>query len=253
MKAAIMKKPYFSVVIPTFNHAEFLKRALASVINQVYQNFEIIIVDNNSEDHTEEVISNFDDNRISLYKIDNQGVIGLSRNLGIKKSKGDWIAFLDSDDFWYRTKLGTIANFIEKKPYYDVICNDELLNYSSKRKKKFKIYGPLSNNTYAKLLVYGNKLSTSATSVRKSFVDNKHIRFNERTDFVTVEDYDFWLKLAFVHARFAFIHKFEGEYSVHESNNSNRTDIHNKNTLAMLTAQVYNIQNYELDREKLWK
>ena len=67
--------PLISVVIPTYNHADFLKVAITSVVEQTYQNFEIVIVDNHSNDHTNEVVDSFNDDRIHLYKINNNGII----------------------------------------------------------------------------------------------------------------------------------------------------------------------------------
>ena len=86
MKAKVL--PLISVVIPTYNHADFLKVAISSVLMQSYQNFEIVIVDNYSTDHTNEVVDGFDDDRISLYKIKNNGVIAASRNMGFDRAIG---------------------------------------------------------------------------------------------------------------------------------------------------------------------
>ena len=94
------KNPFFSVVIPTFNQDSFLKKAINSVLQQTFKDFEIIIIDNNSTDNTEETVKYFNLENIQYEKISNGGIIAKSRNLGIKKAKGKWIAFLDSDDDW---------------------------------------------------------------------------------------------------------------------------------------------------------
>jgi glycosyltransferase involved in cell wall biosynthesis len=82
-----MSNPLISVVIPTYNHAEFLKRSLKSVVDQTHQNLEIIVIDNHSKDNTDEVVYMFSDPRIHLLKIHNNGVIAVSRNFGITNSK----------------------------------------------------------------------------------------------------------------------------------------------------------------------
>ena len=97
--------PFVSIVIPTYNHANFLGKALESVITQTFTNWEAIVVDNQSTDHTSQVISKFNDHRIKYIKISNYGIIAKSRNHGINVAKGEWIAFLDSDDFWPKEKL----------------------------------------------------------------------------------------------------------------------------------------------------
>ncbi len=94
-----------SVVIPTYNHARFLGRALQSVLDQTYTNWEAIVVDNHSQDNTDEVVQRFACGRFTLLKIHNNGVIAASRNMGIRAAKGEWIAFLDSDDWWKPNKL----------------------------------------------------------------------------------------------------------------------------------------------------
>ena len=97
--------PFISIIIPTYNHANFLAKALESVINQTYRNWEAIVIDNHSTDGTSEIINKYKDTRIHYLKISNDGIIAKSRNLGINVAKGKWIAFLDSDDYWTEDKL----------------------------------------------------------------------------------------------------------------------------------------------------
>jgi len=98
-------KSLVSVVIPTYNHARFLGRALQSVLDQTHFKWEVIVVDNYSTDNTDEVMAKFSDSRIRHLKIHNKGVIAVSRNMGVREAKGEWVAFLDSDDWWTKTKL----------------------------------------------------------------------------------------------------------------------------------------------------
>lgn len=101
-----MDKPKISVVIPTFNRSDVLSRAINSVISQTFQDHEVIIVDDGSTDNTAQVVKEIQkkDERIIYYYQDNQGP-SAARNFGIKKSRGNYIAFLDSDDVWLREKL----------------------------------------------------------------------------------------------------------------------------------------------------
>ena len=119
-----MEKPFFSVVIPTFNQAIYLEKAVNSVFKQSYKNFEIIIIDNHSTDNTENLVKNFGKNKIKYFKCKNENVIGKSRNIGIYKAEGEWIAFLDSDDTWHEERLQILFDFIQKNHIYDVICTD---------------------------------------------------------------------------------------------------------------------------------
>jgi glycosyltransferase involved in cell wall biosynthesis len=249
----IDKSPLISVVIPTYNHADFLKVAITSVVEQTYQNFEIIIVDNHSNDHTNEVVNSFNDNRIHFHKINNNGVIAASRNLGVDHTKGEWIAYLDSDDFWYPTRLQCLIDNMHSSLNYDVISTNEYKTDNLTGKKTKLIYGPLDGEKYKCLLLYGNRLSPSASIVRKEFLIKNEVRFNESSNFVTVEDYDYWLQLAFLDANFKFIKSFEGEYLVHGGNSSGYQALHKRNELNLLKHHVFNVQKFMDNKEKLWK
>jgi len=248
----IKTTPLISVVIPTYNHADFLRVALGSVVKQTYRNLEIIIVDNNSIDHTIRVVDSFNDNRISLLKIDNNGVIAASRNLGVDHAKGEWVAYLDSDDHWYPSRLQSLVDSMQDDLNYDVISTDEYKNNSLTGKKTKLIYGPLKGQKYKSLLLYGNRMSPSASLVRKDFLIKNEVRFNESLDFVTVEDFDYWLQLALLDAKFKFIHSIEGEYLVHGGNSSGYLELHRCNELNLLKHHVFNVQKFQSNKEALW-
>lgn len=104
--------PFFSVIIPVYNRANALKRALASVLAQSNQDFEIIVIDDGSIDHPERVVAEIDDPRIQLIRQDNRGG-GAARNAGIDKACGRFIAFLDSDDEFLPHHLEAMKNLLE--------------------------------------------------------------------------------------------------------------------------------------------
>mgnify|MGYP000535890546 CR=1 FL=1 len=242
--------PLVSVIIPTYNHAHFLGDALQSVLDQKYDNLEIFVIDNHSLDNTDEVVSSFQDERIKLLKIHNNGIIAASRNMGIKLAKGDWIAFLDSDDVWYNTKLRTIIEFL-KSEKYDVVSTDELMVDTLTGKKRVLRHGPYVKNFYKTMLFYGNRLSTSATVVRRSFLINNNLLFSEDTNLVTVEDYDLWMKLALLLAKFKFIHKIEGEYIIHGENCSGNVELHKNNLLILINKHLLDLKITKLQKYKI--
>ena len=94
-----MADPFFSIVIPTYNQGKYLEKCIISCLNQTYKNYEIIIIDNNSTDSTNEILKKYE-KKVVTKKIDNQGVISKSRNLAHKIAKGNWIAQLDTDDYF---------------------------------------------------------------------------------------------------------------------------------------------------------
>ena len=111
-----------SVILPTYNRSEYLGRAIESVLNQNYNNFELIIIDDSSTDKTSEVILKYKDSRIRVVK--NQENIGFvkSLNKGIKQANGKYIARLDDDDFWTSPdKLEKQVAFLENNPDYVLV------------------------------------------------------------------------------------------------------------------------------------
>ena len=245
--------PLITVIIPTYNHAHFLGRAIKSVLDQTYTNWEIIVIDNHSTDNTDNLIKSFNQSRIKLLKIHNDGVIGMSRNKGILNANGEWIAFLDSDDFWYPGKLKIIMNEAFADKGYDVFSTNELMVDSKKGISHVLNHGPYEENFYAALLIKGNRLSPSATVVRNEFLKNYNILFNESKEFIAVEDYDFWLQLAIKNAKFYFIDNIQGEFLIHESNNSGQLLRYRKNLEHLLRKHVFKVQKFNAEPEKLWK
>ncbi len=244
--------PLISVVIPTFNHAHFLGRALQSVLHQTYPHYEILIIDNNSHDHTHEVIDSFRDARIRTIKIDNHGVIAASRNLGIREARGEWVAFLDSDDYWYPGKLKKMLSIIECNGGVDILSNDELMVDIGTGASKVLQYGPYEDNFYKALLMGGNRLSTSATMIRRKFLVLHNLSFDETKEYITVEDYDLWLNLARLGAKFNFINEVHGEYTIHSNNNSSQLVRHWGAVEAVLRNHVFNLQQFHRSPERLW-
>jgi len=248
-----MDSVFFSVVIPTYNRCDLLKKAVNSVLTQTYKNFEIIIIDNHSEDNTQEVVESFENKKIIYQKIHNEGIIGKSRNLGIKISKGKWIAFLDSDDFWYKERLQKISDFLAGNDKYEIVCTDELIIDEILEKKKIYKFGPFTENFYKSLLLKGNCVSTSASIVKKDFLLKQNVNFNENKNFITAEDYDFFMNLAFKKAKFKFINEVMGEHLFHYASQSWNYIWHKKSVMSVVKHHVFDVQNFEQNKDKLWK
>lgn len=110
------QSPFFSVIIPTYNRKHIISNAINSILKQTCENWELVIVDDCSTDNSRELILGFNDKRIKYYKLEqNLGNAG-ARNVGIKKSKGEYIVFLDSDDEMMPDCLGNFFNLIKNKP-----------------------------------------------------------------------------------------------------------------------------------------
>ena len=245
-------KPLISVVIPTYNHAHFLERSIGSVLEQTYSNLEILVIDNNSTDNTKTVIENFNDQRIKYLTIDNQGVIAASRNLGIQASVGDWIAFLDSDDYWDEKKLETVFCSEIDIGLFDAVSHDELVVDNDSVVLRTLKYGPYSDDFYNEMLVGGNRCSTSAMVVRTSFLKEFNLKFDESRDFVTVEDYGLWLDMARFGAKFKFVPEVLGYYVMHPDNNSSKVKFHWDNCLNLLHYHLFHVNKVTNQTSNMW-
>ena len=244
------KEPYFSIVMPNYNHGHLIGESIQSVLNQDFDNWELIIIDNNSTDDSEQIIKSFKDSRINFYTIKNQGIIAKSRNLGIKKAKGEWIAFLDSDDIWYKNKFSFLHNLTNQN--FDIICSNEYKVDKNLNQRSVLHYEMKSQNPYHELLIKGNSLSTSATIVKKSFLLQKNLLFDEDKNFITVEDYDLWIRSAFNKAKFYFCNKILGEYRIHFDNNSKRYNVHRKNLEILLRRHIFSNNISSKNQKKFW-
>jgi glycosyltransferase involved in cell wall biosynthesis len=244
--------PFFTIIIPTYNREEKLKATIQSVLHQTYTDFELLVMDDGSTDNTEKMVNNFSDDRIRYYWASNSGGPATPRNRGIDLANAPWISFLDADDIWYPTRLFEVAEAIICHPECDVFCHYEMLNVIGTNKKTLLKYGPYEPDFYRLMLIQGNRLSTSAVTVRKEFLLAHQLRFNQSCDYVIVEDYDLWLRLAIENALFFFITKALGEYIIENDNISLASGTTQKNQKVLLKDHVYKIQKFEPDKDKLW-
>lgn len=209
-------KPAVAIIIPTYNHANFLREALLSIVAQTFTNWEAIVVNNFSQDDTVAVVREFDDPRITIVNFANRGIIAASRNFGLSLTAAPLVAFLDSDDTWYPRKLDCVIKKLEQG--YDLVCHAEVWMGPGRRRRTVQ-YGPESRATYESLLFNGNCISTSAVVVRRDCLERVGF-FSVKSEFVTAEDYDLWLRLARERIRIGFIDEVFGEYRIHTSNQS---------------------------------
>jgi glycosyltransferase involved in cell wall biosynthesis len=219
-----------SVIIPTYNQADFLKETLEALIAQTCRNWESVVVNNNSTDHTLDVIKGLNDDRIKVISFENKGVIAASRNLGARLAQADVLAFLDSDDIWEPRKLETSLAVLDN---HDVVCHSEMFISKDGQHLYVKNYGPSSRANYRNLLFTGNCLSTSAVVMTRSAFF--HVNgFSTYKEFITAEDYDLWLRLADEGFRFVFLDTVLGSYRVHERSSSNSLERHNRAVHAVI-------------------
>lgn len=205
--------PFFSIIIPTYNRADLLPRCIDSVLSQTFSDYEIVVVDNYSTDGTKSIVEDYisKDGRIRLVQVHNNGVISFSRNTGVKMSSGQYICFLDSDDWFAPTKLEELFRHCNSGKY-DLLYH--LLRGVSARGEE-NIIGRKINTKkpYYDLLINGCRIANSSVCVKKTCLEMVGY-LSESPDLRTVEDTDCWLKIANANGRFFFINKILGYYWV---------------------------------------
>ena len=184
-----------SVIIPTYNRAEFLRSAIKSALQQTFTDFEIIVSDDRSTDHTREVVESFKDKRIKYVRNEGNKGPSATRNTAISISKGEYIAFLDDDDEWIPEKLRSQVNLLDKSPpeICGVYSNRLMINKSN---AKIVSTNPGTEKLRGNLLYQLAKKSpihTSTVIVRKKCLDEVG-PFDETMSYM--EDRDLWIRLS---------------------------------------------------------
>ena len=113
--------PKISIIMPNFNSEKFIKSTLRSIINQTFRQWELIIVDDNSNKNTIKILKNLKNKKIKVIFLKKNKGAGYCRNLAIKNSSGKYLAFIDSDDIWKSKKLSSQFNFMRKNNFYLLI------------------------------------------------------------------------------------------------------------------------------------
>ena len=179
-----------SVIIPTFNRKKTLKRAIQSVLIQSYTPYEIIVIDDGSNDGTKEWLKDNFPNVKYIYQM-NSGVSS-ARNKGIKFARGDWIALLDSDDEWLPSKLKDQANEIELNPAAKFLHTNEIWIRNGVRVNQMKKHKKYGGYIFEKCLDMC-RISPSSVLIKKDIFDEIGM-FDETLK--VCEDYDLWLRFA---------------------------------------------------------
>lgn len=187
-----MANPTVSIVIPAYNAAIYLHKTIESILQQSFQDFEVLVVNDGSTDETAKCVLGFTDCRVKLINQENQGC-ATARNTGILSAEGKYIAFLDSDDLWEQTKLEKQVQYLDKNINFGLVYtwvdfSDQEANPTGKVRKVFA-----EGNVFHDMLT-GNVISCgSVPLVRRECFDAVGL-FD--TDLWTAEDKDLWLRIS---------------------------------------------------------
>ena len=208
-------RPVVSVIVPTHNRVGMIGETLQSILNQTFENFELIVVDNGSTDGTEEFVARFEDPRIRYHWQEDSGLPANSRNVGIGMARGRFVAFLDSDDLWLPEKLELQVRCFEEHPEAGLVYGDAVYMGQTDKEGKSLIRRMVGGNVFADLLVL-NRIPTLTAMVRQECLDEVGT-FSENPGLRGAEDYHLWLRLAYRYPIYP-VRRVVARYRVHESN-----------------------------------
>ncbi|MCX5632669.1 MAG: glycosyltransferase family A protein [Phycisphaerae bacterium] len=191
--------PTVSIIIPTYNRCDLLLQTINSVLAQDSRDFEILVIDDGSTDHTGQTVAEIKDNRIKYFPKNNGGRSS-ARNFGLKKAQGQFICFLDSDDLWPGNFLRTMTSRLQKNPQYGAAyCMRTLLFEDGSTKpsyqKEFFFSGQITSQLFQKTFI-----QTSTICFRREILED--IFFDESLN--NGEDVDVWLKIS-TRTKFLFV------------------------------------------------
>jgi teichuronic acid biosynthesis glycosyltransferase TuaG len=183
-----MQQPLISIITPNYNSEKFITDTIESVINQTYENWELIIVDDYSTDNSLHIIKQFveKDARITLIKLSKNSGPAIARNMGIKTSKGNYIAFLDSDDSWFVNKLEKHLNFMEQK---DIALSFTSYYSFDENKKDRKLINA------KEFISYNNLLTNNYIGCLTVMYSVKHLGKVYFPDVLKRQDWALWLQI----------------------------------------------------------
>ena len=215
-------KPLISVMMPTYNNGKYIKQAIESIYAQNYSNIEIIVVDDGSIDNTREIIKEYKD--IKYFYIEHKG-IAPARNVALENSKGEYIAFCDSDDYWLPEKINTQIRYFNEHPdcqivftkYKNIFENEEV------KKNKRAIHDKVTEDMFKQYL---------PSSIVKKDLFDKYGTFDE--SFSGIEDCEFVYRISMKGINIK--HYIEEIFYIRRFHGNNITLLQNRSVKSIITS-----------------
>jgi len=234
-----------SVIIPVYNREKELKRALNSLCDQTFTDFEVIICDDGSDIPLNRLVETYAKTlSIKLRRIENFGRPSRPRNVALKEAAAPWVAFLDSDDWWLPNRLETIMQNIDRDT--EVIYHPLVVRSNGERKISSSVVGRATGGDILyDMAINGNPIALSGAVVRKSIL--KCDPFDE-AEFIS-EDFDLWLYLAANGATFRFINQKLGFYWAGSNSRSALSPVQIRKRLFLFEKHKRSFNNFSNEAE----
>ena len=210
--------PAVSVITPVYNGERFLRAALDSLLNQTYQDWELVIVDDGSTDGTPGILAEYSDHRIVKVRQPNSGEAA-ARNAALDRARGEYIAFLDADDLYLPGALADFTAFMNTHPQVDAVFSDGYFcDETDQRLMQLSEHRPgiYTGNILEPLVLSASVITVPVcTMTRRAAIERERLRFDQQL--VIGPDWDFWIRLA-RYAQFAYLDKLTCMYRLHNTN-----------------------------------
>jgi glycosyltransferase involved in cell wall biosynthesis len=211
--------PKISVVMPVYNGAFYIEKAIHSLLSQSFQDWELIVVDDGSTDATPQILEGYVNDKIRVIRQDNSGEAN-ARNTGLDHVRGEYLAFLDADDEYLPNALADLSQFLDRNPKYGVVFSDghicdqedrELMRLTEVRP------GIFTGNILNALVLSPSVITVPVcTMTRISRIQDHNLRFDEENNLIGT-DWDFWIRLS-VNVEFGYLDTLTCKYRLHTSN-----------------------------------
>lgn len=235
-------KPYFSIIIPLYNKEKHIKDTLNSVWSQSFSDFEVIVVNDGSTDHSLKEVNSITDKRLHIFSIENQGV-SHARNYGISKANADLIVFLDADDTWLNDHLQDLKALYEEFPNCGMYCKaynkqdgNILIPSKFKNIPNDSLWKGIVNDYFESSLI-NNIAWTSAVMVPTSILNTIGV-FDTKITLGAGEDTDLWIRIALQYP-VAFNNNIS---AIHQLHSDNRISNSNTNIRSFINLDCYDEQ-----------
>jgi glycosyltransferase involved in cell wall biosynthesis len=232
-----------SIVINCYNGEKYLRKSVESVLDQTYQNFELIFWDNQSTDQSKNIIQSYQDKRIKYFYSPNHTTLYQARNLALKECKGDYVCFLDVDDYFLKNKIAKqLLYFNDQK--VGVIYSNYYRYYEDINKKKLLTNKQLPSGNLTQYILEESQISFMTVMIRKKSLDS--LKFNFDRKYSIIGDYDLLYRLSF-NWDFCYIEEPLAVYRIHKDNFSKNSilfidelkDWYNKNYSFFINKKNY--------------
>lgn len=233
-------KPTVSVIIPVFNMANFIGETLKSLTHQSFKNFEVIIIDDGSEDNLKNELSKLKDLKLRIRYLKNPVNLGVaqSRNKGVKASQGEYITFLSADDIWLAQKLEKQLDFFYLRPKVKVVSIWGTRFDGESNKSSPKKFPPLLKRGNLVPHILKNNVVFSPLFKRELFCEFG--LYDERLSIL--EDWEFHIRIAIHNVLFDYVNEILMKYRMHKKNLTNTLM---KNNVELIKAISYIINKYQ--------